>query len=379
MTQYSLPFQVFAKPAGPVCNLGCDYCYYLGKERLWPGISSFRMPPAILETYIRQHIQASTDPVICFSWHGGEPALAGLDFFHQVADLQRAYLPPGRRIINGIQTNGILIDEAWCRFLADEHFYVGISLDGPEEMHDVYRRTKTGKPSHECVLRGYRLLKSYGIAPEILCVVHDVNVCHPLEVYRYFRDLEAAFISFIPLVEPDTARESGVGRRSVPSAAYGDFLCTIFDEWRDNDIGRIKVQIFEEAFRTAFGQEHTLCIFRETCGRVPVIEHNGDVYACDHFVDPEHHLGNILEMPFIDLLERPEQIAFGKSKRDRLPSYCRKCDVLAMCNGGCPKNRIIFSPDGEPGLNYLCAGYKRFFNHCRPFVQEIARMVSRSL
>jgi len=372
MTTASRQFQVFAKPAGSLCNLGCRYCYYLEKKNLYPKSESFRMPDDVLEEYIVQHITASPDPEIRFSWHGGEPTVLGLDTFRKIVALQRKHRPPDRRIINGMQTNGTLIDEEWCRFLAVEGFEVGISLDGPQEFHDRYRVTKDHKPTHEKVMRGYRLLQKHRVICEILCVVNALNVQYPTRVYRFFKQIGAQYVTFLPLVEPQPEAESGVSQRSVPSEAWGTFLCTIFDEWMEQDIGRIKVQIFEEAVRPAFGQEHTLCIFRPTCGDVPVIEYNGDFYSCDHFVDTEHRLGNIRETPLVELLESPAQRAFGQAKLDTLPRYCQACEVRAMCHGGCPKNRFLKTHDGEAGLNALCAGYKRFFTHCRPFVTEVA-------
>jgi uncharacterized protein len=367
-------FQIFVKPVGALCNLECHYCYYLQKEHLYPERQSFRMPDGVLETYIAQHIDASPEPVINFSWHGGEPTLLGVDYFRNIVALQRRHQPPNRRITNGIQTNGTLLTEDWCRFLAAEGFAIGISLDGPREMHDRYRVTKEGKPTHEQAMRGYEFLRKHGVFCEALCVVHAHNVEHPLEVYRFFKEIGIQFLSFLPLVEPQPQADGSASARSVPAEAWGHFLCAIFDEWKRRDIGRIKVQIFEEAARTAFGQEHTLCIFRETCGDVPVIEHNGDFYSCDHFVDAEHRLGNIQETSWVELLESPAQRAFGRAKLDALPRYCRSCEVRAMCNGGCPKNRFISTPDGETGLNYLCAGYRRFFTHCQPFVSRIAAL-----
>jgi uncharacterized protein len=298
----------------------------------------------------------------------------GLDYFRKIVALQRKHRPPNHRITNGIQTNGTLLDEDWCRFLAAEQFAVGVSLDGPRELHDVYRVTRDGKPTHELAMRGYGLLRKHGVFCEVLCVVHACNVQHPIQVYRFFKEIGIQYLSFLPLVEPQPGAEGGVSDRTVPAGAWGDFLCAIFDEWKRLDIGRIKVQIFEEAARTAFGQEHTLCIFRETCGDVPVIEHNGDFYSCDHFVDAEHRLGNIQETPWGELLESAAQRAFGQAKLDSLPRYCRSCEVRPMCNGGCPKNRFTSTPDGEPGLNYLCAGYKQFFTHCRPFVTQVAAL-----
>ena len=377
MVKASSEFQVFVKPIGSICNLGCRYCYYLEKEHLYPEGESFRMPDEVLEEYIVQHIDASPETVIRFSWHGGEPTVLGLDYFRKVVELQRRHLPPGRRIVNGIQTNGTLLDEDWCRFLAAEGFAVGLSLDGPREMHDRFRVTKDGGPTHEQTMRGYRLLQEHGVYTDILCVVNAHNVRFPLQVYRFFKQIDAHYISFLPMVEPQPEAEGGVDPISVPAEAWGEFLCTVFDEWRDHDIGRVKVQIFEEATRTAFKQEHSLCIFRPTCGDIPVVEHNGDFYSCDHYVDDEHLLGNITETHLVYLLESPAQRAFGEAKLEALPRYCLECGVRSMCNGECPKNRFITTPDGEPGLNYLCAGYKRFFTHCQPFVSEVAALWRR--
>ena len=377
MAKVSREFQVFVKPIGSLCNLDCHYCYYLKKEHLYPEGETFQMPNEILEDYIVQHIDASPETVIRFSWHGGEPTVLGLDYFREVVELQRKHQPPDRRIANGIQTNGTLLDEDWCRFFAREGFAVGLSLDGPQEMHDRYRVTKDQKPTHEQTMRGYELLQKHGVYTDILCVVNAHNVRFPLQVYRFFKQINARYITFLPMVEPQPEAEGGVSPISVPAEAWGAFLCTVFVEWRGKDIGRVKVQIFEEATRTAFNQEHSLCIFRPTCGDIPVVEHNGDFYSCDHFVDVEHRLGNIEETPLVELLESPAQRAFGEAKLETLPRYCRECRVRAMCNGGCPKNRFLMTPDGEPGLNYLCAGYKRFFTHCQPFVSEVAALWRR--
>jgi uncharacterized protein len=372
MAKASRAFQVFVKPAGPVCNLDCHYCYYLKKEHLYPKGESFRMADDVLEQYIVQHIEACPDEVIRFSWHGGEPTVLGLDYFRKIVALQRKCQPSGRRIANGMQTNGTLLDEEWCRFLAAEGFAVGLSLDGPAEFHDRYRVTKDHRPTYEKTMRAYELLRGHQVNCDILCVVNAHNVRRPAEVYRLFKQIEAPYVSFLPLVEPQRGAEGGVSSLTVPAEAWGAFLCTIFDEWVSRDIGRMKVQIFEEAARTAFGQEHSLCIFRPTCGDIPVVEHNGDFFSCDHFVDAEHRLGNIRQTPLVDLLDSPAQRAFGQAKLETLPRYCRVCEVRAMCNGECPKNRFRRTPDGQAGLNYLCAGYKRFFTHCRPFVSEVA-------
>jgi len=377
MVKASREFQVFVKPAGSLCNLGCHYCYYLNKEHLYPKDESFRMSDDVLEQYIVQHIEASPGSVIQFSWHGGEPTILGLDYFRKIVALQRKHQQPHRRIVNGMQTNGTLLDEHWCRFLAEEGFIVGISLDGPEELHDRYRVTKDQNPTHKLAMRGYELLQQHRIPSNILCVVHAQNVQHPSEVYRFFKQLKAHYVEFLPLVELETAEEGYVSDRTVPAEAFGNFLCTIFDEWVSQDVEQVNVQIFEEVARTALGQEHALCVFRKTCGDVPMIEHNGDFFSCDHFVDTQHHLGNMRETPLVDLLESPTQRAFGQAKWNTLSSSCQTCEVLTFCHGGCPKDRIIQTPDGKVRLNYLCAGYKRFFTHCQPFVAQLSALGRR--
>lgn len=372
MAKASRGFQVFAKPIGSVCNLDCQYCYYLPKGRLYLKDKSCRMADDVLDRYIVQHIEACPDEVIRFSWHGGEPTMLGLDYFRKIVALQRKHQPPHRKIANGIQTNGTLLDESWCRFLALEDFAVGLSLDGPKNIHDRYRVTKNGQPTHDQVMRGYELLRKHNVYTDILCVVNADNVRHPIEIYRFFKQIEASYVSFLPMVEPSTDVKGGVSSLTVPAEAWGVFLCTVFDEWVSEDIGRIKVQIFEEAARVAFGQEHSLCIFRPTCGDISVVEHNGDFFSCDHFVDPEHRLGNICKTPLVELFESPTQRAFGRAKLETLSNVCQTCDVLSMCNGECPKNRFCRTADGEADLNYLCAGYKRFFTHCQPFVSQVA-------
>jgi uncharacterized protein len=337
-------------------------------------MEKLRMPDELLERYIAQHIEASPGPVITFSWHGGEPTLAGLDFFRKIAALERRHRPRGRRIFNGMQTNGVLLDDAWCAFLAEEGFGVGLSLDGPEELHDEYRVARGGQPTHRLVLRAFENLKRHGVACEILCAVHGGNAGYPLRLYRYFKDIGAQSISFLPVVEAPRADGAASAAPSVPPDAWGEFLCAIFDEWRQRDIGRVGVQIFEEAARPAQGLAHSMCVFRETCGDIPVVEHNGDFYCCDHYADAAHRLGNIIETPLWDMLQSPGQRAFGAAKKESLPRYCLQCEVLDMCNGGCPKDRFAASPDGEPGLNYLCAGFRKFFSYCRPFFLRVAAL-----
>jgi len=371
MAVASRGFQVFVKPAGAACNLACRYCYYLGKERFSREARPLRMPEDLLDEYIAQHIAASPDELIRFSWHGGEPTVLGPDYFRGIAAIQRRHLPAGRLIANGMQTNGTLLDDEWGRFLATEGFAVGLSLDGPREMHDRCRFTRDGRPSFDQTMRGYELLRRHRVPTDILCVVGAHNVRRPAEVYGFFKRIGAPYVSFLPLVDRRPESPGGVSPDTVPAEAWGEFLCAVFDEWAAGDVGRIKVQIIEEAARTAFGQEHSLCIFRPVCGDIPVVELSGDFYSCDHFVDAEHRLGNISETPLVDLIESQAQRAFGLAKREKLPHVCRACDVRIMCNGECPKNRFSRAPDGEEGLNYLCAGYKRFFTHARPFVAEV--------
>ena len=373
MIQILREFQVFVKPVGPVCNLRCSYCYYLGKKDHYPGTSKFIMADDVLEKFIIQNIEASTGSFINFSWHGGEPLLAGIEFFGKVLKLQRKYQPAGSTIGNGIQTNGTLLNDDLCHFLASEGFVVGISIDGPNELHNRFRRTIDDNNTFLNVIRGYELLQKHGVKPEILCVVNAFNVKYPVVIYNFFRQLGAEYITFLPLVKPQSDSPTGVSSESVPSLEFGVFLTTIFDEWVGKDIGEVKIQIFEEAARTAFNQEHTLCIFKKNCGGVPVIEHAGDFFSCDHFVDSAHLLGNIKDNTIAYFLDSERQKSFGEAKSLSLPRYCIDCDVLAMCNGECPRNRFITSPDGEAGLNYLCSGYKYFFNHCRPFVEAISK------
>jgi uncharacterized protein len=372
MSSWSREFQIFLKPVGSLCNLDCSYCYYLEKARQPGHGSPFLMHEDMLELYIRQHIDASTEPVIFFSWHGGEPLLAGTEFYRKAVALQKKWKPAGRTIINGVQTNGTLLDESWAKFFAEENFRLGISMDGPEDIHDQFRKTKNGTGSFKKVLKGYDLALMHNIDPEILCVLNRENVKHPLPVYRYFKKLGAKVMTFLPLVERQPSRDGIASVRSVHPEDFGTFLCDVFDEWFEHDIGKVKIQIIEEALRTAFKQEHTLCIFKPICGGVPVVEHTGDFYPCDHYADESHRIGNIAEVPLNELLDSAPQKVFGLSKLS-LPRFCLDCDVLMMCHGECPKNRFICTPAGEPGLNYLCAGYKKFFRHCLPFVEAVAK------
>jgi uncharacterized protein len=379
MEKIDREFQIFVKPVGALCNLRCKYCYYLDKKALYPAEDAFVMNDDILERYIVQHIEASTEKTIFFSWHGGEPLMAGIDFFRKIVALQKKHKPAGHIITNGIQTNGTLIDWNWASFLAEEKFIIGISIDGPGDLHNRFRTTSDGRSSLPQVLRGYEMLQRYRIRTEILCVVNSYNVKFPLVVYNFFKELGVKYITFLPLVERRPVTKSGVSRASVPPLEFGRFLVSVFDEWLERDIGEIKIQVFEEAARKAFNQEHTLCIFKENCGGVPVVELNGDFYSCDHFVDRDNLIGNINEGSVAGFLGSERQKAFGRAKSLTLPRYCVECEVKAMCNGECPKNRFINTPDGERGLNYLCSGYKTFFNHCLPFVEAIASVSGKPL
>ena len=365
-------FQIFVKPVGADCNLRCSYCYYLDNKNL--SRDCFLMDDELLEKYIIGHFEACRDKIVNFSWHGGEPLIAGLEFFRKVVSLQKKHCPNDFSYVNGIQTNGTLLNDEWCSFFAAEKFNIGLSIDGPEDLHNRFRRTREGLPTYSQVMNGLKLLRKNKIIPEILCVVNSENVKHPSRIYNFLRRTGAKFVTFLPLVEREPDLPGGVSKDSVPSEAFGLFLSKIFDLWVSSGIGEIKVQIFEEAARVAFDQDHTLCLFKKTCGGVPVLERNGDFYSCDHYVDDDHRVGNIRSHSLEDLLTSRRQREFGLAKLNTLPAYCVNCAVRDMCNGECPKNRFLLTPDGEPGLNYLCEGYKYFFNHCRPFVEAIRQM-----
>lgn len=360
-------FHIMTKPRGAICNLDCKYCYFLSKENLYPD-SKFRMSENMLEEYTRQYIESQRVPEVTFAWQGGEPTLMGLDFFRMAVRYQQKHKRPGMRIYNALQTNAVLLDDEWAQFFSENDFLLGVSVDGPRDLHDFYRVDKGGQPTFDKVMRGVEILKRHGVEFNILTTVHAANQGHPIEVYRFLRDeVPTQFMQFIPIVE--RANETGfqegtdITDRSVSAAAYGQFLSAIFDEWVRRDVGRVFVQIFDVALAAYSGQRPGLCVFEETCGAALALEHNGDLYSCDHFVEPAHRLGNIIEVSMIEMVGSEQQRQFGLAKRDTLPRYCRECEVRFVCNGGCPKDRIILTPDGEPGLNYLCAGYRHFFNH----------------
>ena len=372
-------FHVMLKPRGAVCNLKCEYCFYLEKQTLYPGSNS-RMSEAVLEQFTRQYIAAQGVPEVTFSWQGGEPLLMGLDFFRRAVELQRTYRRPGMRCLNAIQTNGTLLDDDWCRFFREHDFLVGLSLDGPRRLHDAYRVDGSGNPTFERVLAGAHLLKEHEVEYNVLTCVHSANADHPLDVYRFLRDeVGTQFIQFIPIVERDntTGHQEGeeITGRSVTGRQYGGFLISVFNEWVRRDVGRVFVQIFDVALGAWLGQRPGLCIFDETCGTALALEHNGDLYACDHFVEPRHKLGNIRESQLTEMVSSQEQQRFGRAKRDTLCRTCLQCEVRFVCNGGCPKNRVLRTPDGERSLNYLCEAYKAFFTH----VDQPMRMMATEL
>jgi uncharacterized protein len=376
-------FHLLAKPTGAVCNLDCAYCFFLDKEVLYPG-SRFRMSDDVLEQYIRQLIESHRTDSVNIAWQGGEPTLMGLDFFRRAISLVEKYRRPGMSFLHTMQTNGTLLDDEWAAFFKEHGFLIGISIDGPQPLHDVYRVDKGGRPTFDKVLRGLRLLQGHGVEYNILTTVNRVNGDHPLEVYRFLRDEAGTdWMQFIPVVERINAdgrtlyQEGGtVSERSVLPEQFGRFLSAIFDEWVRRDVGTIFVQTFEAALSNWLGRANSgMCVFNETCGTGLAIEHNGDLYSCDHFVEPNYLLGNIQDRHMIELVASHQQLKFGQDKRDTLPRYCLECDVRFACHGECPKNRFraaprspeggvgILTPDGEPGLNYLCAGLKEFFHH----------------
>ncbi|MEN9864885.1 MAG: hypothetical protein RL748_475 [Pseudomonadota bacterium] len=372
------PVHVMTKPRGAICNLDCAYCYFLKKEALYPD-SKFRMDDATLEQFTRQYIEQGGDEVV-FSWQGGEPTMMKLAFFERAVQLQQQYQRPGTQIFNTFQTNGTLLDDDWCRFFKQHNFLVGLSLDGPRELHDAYRVDKRGAPTFDSVMAGLALLQKYAIPTNILCTLHAANADHALEVYRFLRDeAKAEFIQFIPIVERDSISGIQFGNkvtaRSVTAKQFGEFHIAVFEEWVRHDVGRVFVQMFDIALGIWLGDAASLCVFAETCGNALALEHNGDVYSCDHFVEPRHLLGNIGQRQLGELAYLPQQQAFGNAKRDTLPRQCRECPVRFACNGGCPKDRIIKSRDGESGLNYLCDGYFALFSHLDAPMKHMAQLL----
>ncbi len=371
-------FNIMIKPRGAFCNLGCKYCYYLEKEALYPN-SNFRMDEKTLEMFTRQYLEAQSMPEVNFIWQGGEPMLMDLAFYQRAVALQEKYRKPGIRINNLLQTNGTRLDDSWCRFFKRNNFLVGLSLDGPRQIHNIYRLEKGGQPTFDKIMAGLRRLKSHQVEFNLLTAVHAANVEYPLRIYRFLRDqVGTRFIQFIPIVE-HTKELDGPGYhlsdQSVTGEKYGQFLIAVFDEWIRRDVGGVFVQHFDVALGLWYGQPASLCVFGQTCGRALVLEHNGDFYACDHFVDDNHLLGNIQTQNMTDLVNSREQIQFGRDKSETLPRSCLVCEMRFACNGGCPKNRILRAPDGESGLNYLCEGYKAFFTHIDGPMKEMVNLL----
>ena len=395
MTAVATPFHVMTKPIGPICNLDCKYCFYLEKERLHEPGEKWKMSDEVLETYIRQMIESQPTPVVNFAWQGGEPTLLGVEFFRRVVQLQGQYAN-GKQIENAIQTNGTLLDDEWCEFLSDRKFLVGLSIDGPPALHDRYRVDKQQQPTFEAVMRGLKFLQKHSTEFNTLTVVHRANSQRPMEVYDFLKQIGSKYLQFIPLVErlpttqltvegydlmqpPDPHADnaaSPVTSWSVEARAYGNFLCTIFDHWVRHDVGKTFVQTFDVALGNWMGLGSSLCVFAEKCGKAMAIEHNGDLYSCDHYVYPKYHLGNILNQSLGAMAESLEQRRFGNDKSDTLPKFCRDCDVRFACNGECPKHRFTSTPYGEAGLNYLCAAYKQFFHHIDGPMKIMAQLLN---
>lgn len=362
---FAKPLYIMLKPIGAVCNLRCKYCYYLEKKNFYPDEKRYVMSEELLERFIRQYLESQTMPQVLFTWHGGETLMRNIGFYKKALELQRKY-GRGRQIDNCLQTNGVLLNDEWCRFFKENNFLIGISIDGPQHCHDHYRKYADGRPSFMHVMKGIRLLQKHGVEFNIMGVVNDYNVDYPLDFYHFFKELDCRFIQFAPIVErmPDGSMASW----NVPAEKWGDFLIAIFDEWVRKDVGQFYIQYFDSTLANWVGQQPGSCILAKTCGHAGVMEFNGDVYSCDHFVFPEYKLGNIYTKTLTEMMYSPEQNRFGADKYDTLPTQCRECEFLFACHGECPKNRIIQAETGEPGLNYLCKGYYKFYKHVAPYM-----------
>ncbi|WP_175492997.1 anaerobic sulfatase maturase [Bacillus sp. OK048] len=386
-------FHILAKPTGPLCNLDCNYCFYTEKEVLYPKNHSFQMSDDVLESYIKQYIASQNTQEIVFAWQGGEPTIMGLDFFSKAVALQKKYAN-GKLITNTIQTNGTLLNDQWCEFFSAERFLVGISIDGPEHIHDKYRIDRGGKPTFGLVMKGLSLLKKHDVQFNVLTCVTRYSAYKPIEIYRFFKQQGIEYMQFIPIVEREVnegATKLSLNHATPPSLLkeepqqtvtpwtvepemYGEFLIHIFNEWVQQDVGSIFVMNFEWALASWVGIPSPICIFAEECGQAVVMEHNGDLYSCDHYVYPEYRLGNIKD-GLVNIINLPSQLAFGQKKRDTLPSVCKSCPVQFACHGECPKHRFLVSEDNEPGLNYLCASYKKYFNHIDPYMKLMRQLL----
>lgn len=374
ISPFSYPLYVMAKPAGAACNLACEYCYYLEKKRLYSDVPRHPMTDELLEKFIKQYIEAQTTPFVQFVWHGGEPTLRPLSFYRKAISLQQRYAG-GREISNCLQTNGTLLNEEWCGFLRDNNWLVGLSIDGPQEFHDEYRRDLSSKPSFQRVMKAIRLLDRYKVEWNAMAVVNDYNADHPLDFYRFFKKIGCRYIQFAPVVErynpqghlmPGYDHSGDLTPFSVTPEQWGDFLCAVFDEWVKNDVGQYYVQIFDATLANWAGVEPGLCTLARRCGHAGVLEHNGDLYCCDHFVFPDYLLGNINNSTILEMMSSERQQQFGMAKETSLPSQCRQCRFLFACHGECPRNRFVRTESGEPNLNYLCEGYRQFFAHVAP-------------
>lgn len=384
-TPFAKPLYVMLKPAGAHCNLACKYCYYLEKNNLYQNSHRHLMSDEMLEQFTREYIEAQTMPQVLFTWHGGEPLMRSIDFYKKALALQKKYAH-GKQIDNAIQTNGTLLTDEWCEFFAKNHWLVGISIDGPQEYHDHYRVTPDGKPSWEKVMQGISLLKKHRVEWNAMAVVNAYNAEHPLEFYHFFRDNGCQYLQFTPIVERLTEHEDGrtlaslADDREIPLAdasvtpqQWGNFLCTIFDDWVRHDVGKTFVEIFDCTLANWMGVLPGICAYSKECGHAGVMEHNGDVYSCDHFVFPEYKLGNIREQSLIDMLYGEKQQAFSRLKHTSLPRQCKECDMEFACHGECPKNRFEKDKYGEPGLNYLCQGYYQYYTHVSPYMDFMKR------
>ena len=384
-TPFAKPLYVMLKPAGAHCNLACKYCYYLEKNNLYQNSHRHLMSDEMLEQFTREYIEAQTMPQVLFTWHGGEPLMRSIDFYKKALALQKKYAH-GKQIDNVIQTNGTLLTDEWCEFFAKNHWLVGISIDGPQEYHDHYRVTPAGKPSWEKVMQGISLLKKHRVEWNAMAVVNAYNAEHPLEFYHFFRDNGCQYLQFTPIVERLTEHEDGrtlasladdreipLADASVTPAQWGNFLCTIFDDWVRHDVGKMFVEIFDCTLANWMGVLPGICAYSKECGHAGVMEHNGDVYSCDHFVFPEYKLGNIRNQSLIDMLYGEKQQAFSRLKHTSLPRQCKECDMEFACHGECPKNRFEKDKYGEPGLNYLCQGYYQYYSHVAPYMDFMKR------
>lgn len=381
---FARPLYVMTKPAGAHCNLACDYCYYLEKQKLYQNGDKHIMSDQLTEVFIREYIQSQFGNEVNFTWHGGEPMIRPLSYYKKVVRWQRRYAE-GKAILNCLQTNGTLLTPEWCRFLHDEGWLVGISIDGPQDMHDAYRMKRNGGPTWEKVMQGIEMLDRYEVEWNAMAVVNDITAARPLDFYRFFRDeIECRYLQFTPVVERIRRHEDGrhlahvmdgdeyaVAPFSVTPEAWGSFLCTMFDEWYNNDVGEMFVQTFEATLANWAGMTPGVCSLSDWCGHAAVMEHNGDIYCCDHFVFPEYYLGNIRNRGILDMLNSERQMAFADMKTKGLPTQCRQCRWQFACHGECPRNRFAKTKEGEPGLNYLCEGYRRYFEHVAPFMEEL--------